>query len=74
MGQFIHIYTEGECIRALRTLPAPEPPPWLRARVMAAIAAKERQRRTRRLRWRRCFALALLVQFAAYAASERMGQ
>lgn len=74
MGQFTHTYTEGECIRALRTLPVPAPPPWLRARVMAAIAAVERRRRVRRVLRRCVFALALLLQFAAYAASERIGQ
>lgn len=74
MQQFPHTCTEGEGIRALRTLPTPEPPPWLRARVMVAIAEVERRRRVRRVLRRRLFALALLLQFAAYAASERMGQ
>lgn len=74
MEQLSHICTEGEGIRALRPLPAPAPPPWLRARVMAAIAAVERRRRVRRVLRRCVFALALLLQFAAYAASERMGQ
>ena len=74
MQHLAEAHTEGDIARALRTLPAPEPPPWLRARVMAAIAAKERERRARRVRWRRRFALALLAQFAAYAASERIGQ
>lgn len=74
MRQDARAYTEGDLSCALRTLPAPAPPPWLRARVMAEVAAVERRRHARRTRWRRCFALAVLVQFAAYAASERMGR
>lgn len=74
MRQAAHAYTEGEIAHALRLLPTPTPPPWLRARVMAEVAAVERRRHARRTRWRRCFALAVLVQCAAYAASERMGR
>lgn len=74
MQYVVEAHTEGDIAHALRTLSAPEPPVWLRARVMAAIAEVDHRRRVRRTRWRRVFALALLIQFVAYAASERMGQ
>lgn len=59
---------------ALRMLPKPDPPPWLRARVMAAIGAEEHRRSVRRVWLRRCFAVALLLQLAVFVDSERTGQ
>lgn len=53
----------------LRTLPTPEPPPWLRARVMAAIFEEQRKRVRRATRRR--FALAIAVQVLAFALYER---
>lgn len=52
------------------TLPTPEPPPWLRARVMAAIF-EEQRKRVRRATRRRRFALLLALQVLAFALHER---
>lgn len=57
----------------LRELPTPDPPPWLRVRVMAAIAEEER-RRGRRASRRRMFALLLALQMLAFALYERTNQ
>jgi len=59
----------GDVLDLLRTLPKPEPPPWLGSQVMAAIAAEQR-RRQRWMRWRR-FALSLLLQLLMFAVHER---
>lgn len=64
-----YLYHRDVC-DLLRTLPTPDPPPWLRARVMAAIAEEERRREHRASRRRR-FALLLALEMLAFALYER---
>ena len=63
----------GDVLDLLRTLPKPEPPPWLGPQIVAAIAAEERRRqhRRQRIRGRQWVALALGLELLVFALWER---
>jgi len=60
----------GDVLDLLRTLPKPEPPPWLGPQIMAAIVA-EGQRARQRARRRRV-ALAIGLELLVFAVYERI--
>ncbi len=60
--------SDAQISRLLRALPKPEPPPWLYARVAAAISAEEQRRRAHR---RYLFALATALQLLVFGIYER---
>jgi len=60
----------GDVLDLLRTLPKPEPPPWLGSQIMAAIAAEgQRARQRTRRRW---VALAIGLELLVFAVYERI--
>lgn len=61
----------SEIASLLRVLPSPDPPLWLRARVMAAVAAEAERRQRQRTRWRCAFAVAVAGELFVFALWER---
>jgi len=60
--------SDAQISHLLRALPKPEPPPWLYARVAAAISAEEQRRRAHR---RYLFTLATALQLLVFGIYER---
>ncbi len=56
-------------LRAART---PDPPPWLRDRVMASVRAEAEQRQRRADRRHRAFTLAVLLALTLVRSQERL--